>query len=159
MTTEQMTTDELRLNVLASPAAVGVVRDCFERCLMRWEVAAPLRDDVILAASELLTNAVEAAPSREVHARLSRDDCGVLLEIWDPSNAMPRPEPVVELTLRDLDLTEERFDANGGWGLPLVAALAAGYGCRPYPPNGGKTIWARFGAAASRASAPAPRRP
>lgn len=156
MATEQMTTDELRLNVLASPAAVGVVRDCFERCLMRWAVPASVRDDVILSASELLTNAVEAAPSREVHARLSRDTCGILLEVWDPSSAMPRPRPVVELALADLDLSEARFDANGGWGLPLVAALAVGYGCRPYLPDGGKTIWARFGPA--EPGVPAPRR-
>jgi len=45
-----------------------------------------------------------------------------------------------ELSLATLDVREEHFDDNGGWGLPLVQALANSYGVEPT--QGGKWVWA-----------------
>jgi anti-sigma regulatory factor (Ser/Thr protein kinase) len=100
--------------------------------------------DVLLCAGEFVANAVEAAPTREIRVRLSRDADGVLLEVWDPGDTMPKARPIVELTLDDLDLSEENWDDKGGWGLPIVATLAQDCGFTPHPRNGGKTVWARF---------------
>jgi anti-sigma regulatory factor (Ser/Thr protein kinase) len=139
-----MPRDQVRMSVLASPAAVGVVRDRFQRTLTRWGVPPGHRDDVLLCASELLTNSVTAAPRRELRAGLSREGRAVLLEVWDPGDALPRLRPMADPALDDLDLTPEGFDDNGGRGLHIVAALATEYGCTPHPPTGGKTVWARF---------------
>jgi hypothetical protein len=46
------------------------------------------------------------------------------------------------MTLDDLDLSEEAFDENGGWGLQIVQALSARCGA-VRDPVGGKWIWAR----------------
>jgi hypothetical protein len=43
----------------------------------------------------------------------------------------------------DLDLSEENWDDNGGWGLPIVQALADDCGYTPHP-SGGKWVWARL---------------
>jgi anti-sigma regulatory factor (Ser/Thr protein kinase) len=125
-------------------ASVGGVRDRFARCLAAWDLPSEIRDDVLLCTGEFLANAVVAAPGRELRVSVSRDSHRVMLEVWDPSNTMPKAQPVVQLTLDDLDLSEENFDANGGWGLPLVEALALECGYTPHPPDGGKTLWARF---------------
>jgi anti-sigma regulatory factor (Ser/Thr protein kinase) len=143
--TAAMTSDELRMHVLASRAAAGIVRDRFQRCLNAWGLPY-LSDDVLLCTGELVANAVAAAPTAELRVRISREPSGVLVEVWDPSNAMPEAKPVVEPTLDDLDLSPENFDANGGWGLPIVVTLATACGFTPHPPDGGKTVWARFAA-------------
>jgi anti-sigma regulatory factor (Ser/Thr protein kinase) len=130
--TAAMTWDELRMHVLASPAASGVVRDRFQRRLDAWGLA-HLAADVLLCTGELVANAVAAAPAAEIRVRISRGPHGVLVEVWDPGNAMPVARPVVEPTLDDLDLSPENYDANGGWGLPIVAALSTACGFTPHP--------------------------
>ncbi|MGI8336876.1 ATP-binding protein [Actinomadura scrupuli] len=115
--------------MLASPAASGMVRDRFQRCLDGWGL--PHLAD--------------------------RDPYGVLVEVWDPGNAMPQARPVTEPTLDDLDLSPENYDANGGWGLPIVVALSTACGFTPHPPDGGKTVWARFAGRATERP-PGPRR-
>jgi hypothetical protein len=67
----------------------------------------------------------------------------VLLAVWDSSDHMPTVKEVVELTLDDLDLSEENFDNNGGWGLPLVRALSCDCGVSKTNPRG-KWVWARL---------------
>ncbi|MEU5878857.1 ATP-binding protein [Spirillospora sp. NPDC047279] len=158
-----MKTDELRLELLASVAAVGLVRTLVEQRLLKWGLAG-LVTDTTLVAAELVTNAVEAAPTGSVvQVRLSREPNGVLLEVWDPVDALPQArQPRLDLAddpARDdparvahpyFDRPADRtrsggadFDDNGGWGLTIVEALSveAGY---ERTRGGGKTVWARL---------------
>ncbi|GAA3216722.1 hypothetical protein [Actinocorallia longicatena] len=73
-----------------------------------------------------------------------RDRAGLLVQLWDPSPALPRARAVRELTLGELDATTaEAWNEGGGWGLPIVRALSADCGYRPSPPAG-KWVWARL---------------
>ena len=63
--------------------------------------------------------------------------------MWDASPDPPRVQPVIELTLETLDVSEEYWDDNGGRGLPIAAALAAERG-HTRDPSGGKRVWARL---------------
>ncbi|WP_433479688.1 ATP-binding protein [Spirillospora sp. CA-142024] len=102
-----------------------------------------ISDDAFLVASELITNAVAATPGGEIRYQCSRDSAGVLIAVWDASPALPRPRPVIDMTLDTLDVSEEHWDDNGGRGLPIVAALAAECGHTP-DPSGGKWAWAHL---------------
>lgn len=117
------------MNLLASPAAGGLARTLVEQRLLKWDLL-HIADDAFLVTSELVTNATRAARGRELAIRFSRDDGGVLLEVWDPSDEVPR--------LRQVDLAE---DDVGGWGLQIVQALAARCGYTRSA-GGGKTVWA-----------------
>ncbi|WP_176611501.1 ATP-binding protein [Actinomadura sp. WMMB 499] len=103
-----------------------------------------ISDDALLVASELTTNACAATPcGGEIRLQVSRDCAGVLVAVWDDAPGTPRARPVVELTPETLDLAEERWDDNGGRGLPIVAALAAECGyCADS--SRGKWAWARL---------------
>lgn len=102
-----------------------------------------LRADVLLTLAELVANAVTATPDGPIRIRLIPEESVILLGVWDASDAMPKLVPTYEPTLDDLDLTPDNFDDNGGWGLPLVLALAAETGTTPTHPTG-KWVWARF---------------
>jgi hypothetical protein len=134
--------DEVRLTMLASTASAGLARTLVQQRLFNWGYM-HISCDVLLTTAELVANASEATPGREIKIRFSRDTCGVLLEVWDSSNQIPQPKPIIELTLDDLDLSEENWDGNGGWGLPIVQALALDCGYTP-DPSGGKWVWARL---------------
>jgi anti-sigma regulatory factor (Ser/Thr protein kinase) len=135
--------NELRIQILASKAAVGVVRDMVARRLRTWALPGMI-DDVVLATGEMAANAVAVTPfGGHIWARLSLDQAGVLLEIWDPSEELPARTPQMELTLETLDLSPENFDDNGGRGLAILDTLADGWNVRPHP-TGGKIVWSRF---------------
>ncbi|NVI90108.1 ATP-binding protein [Actinomadura sp. BRA 177] len=136
------TPDCLLISVLASKAASGLVRTLTQTRLHNWGYM-HISDDAFLIASELIANAVTATPGKEIRYQCSRDVAGVLIAVWDASPELPRVRPQVELTLDTLDVSEERFDDNGGRGLPIVAALAASCGHTP-DPHGGKWVWARL---------------
>jgi hypothetical protein len=51
-----------------------------------------------------------------------------------------------DLTPDTLDLREENFDDNGGWGLPIVQMLSADCGVEPTH-GGGKWVWANISVA------------
>lgn len=137
-----MTQDDLHLLLLASPAAPGLARTLISQRLQKWNLENVL-DDLLLVASEILTNALEAAPGEQLKLRLTRDRDGVLVQVWDPSLRLPGPRGVTPLTLELLDaIHPDAWDHGGGWGLPLVQALATDCGYRPTPPNG-KWVWAR----------------
>ncbi|RAY13588.1 ATP-binding protein [Actinomadura craniellae] len=132
--------DELRMSVPGCPAVAGLVRDRVGRALRRWGLG-HLVDDLALCSTELVTNAVKAAPGREVTVRLVREAAGVLLTVRDLSNAPPVQRPVVEPSLAALDLGGPEDD--GGRGLLIVSTLAQRCGYEPHSPRG-KTVWARF---------------
>ena len=137
------TPDCLLMTMLASNATAGLARTLTRARLHRWKYT-HISDDALLVVSELIANAVAATrPGGEIRFQLSRDCAGVLAAVWDDAPGTPRTRGVPDITLETLDLAEERWDDNGGWGLPLVAALAAECGYCP-DPNRGKWIWARF---------------
>ncbi|MBB6396993.1 sensor histidine kinase regulating citrate/malate metabolism [Actinomadura coerulea] len=90
-----------------------------------------------------MTNAARQTPHREIRLQLSRDAHGVVIAVWDADFALPQAKPMKELTLEDLDLSEEAFDGNGGWGLHIVQALSSKCGVTG-DPAGGKWIWSRI---------------
>jgi anti-sigma regulatory factor (Ser/Thr protein kinase) len=134
--------DCLLIPMLASNAAPGLARTLTRPRLHKWGYT-HISDDAFLIASELITNAVTATPGKEIRYQCSRDIGGVLIAVWDASTASPRPCPMIDMTLENLDVSEEHWDDNGGRGLPIVAALAAECGHTP-DPSGGKWVWARL---------------
>jgi anti-sigma regulatory factor (Ser/Thr protein kinase) len=140
-TVETMTMDEFRMDMLASVAAAGLARTLVEQRLIKWGLR-HVADDTHLITAELVANAVVATPGQKIHFRISRDASGLLIEVWDSSNEVPRPKPLMELDLDSLDLSEEGFDLTGGWGLPIIQALSQDCGYTPSP-GGGETVWAR----------------
>jgi hypothetical protein len=91
----------------------------------------------------LIANAVNETPGREIHFRLVRDAAHVVVAVWDSSPRMPHIRRPTVLTPDTLDLAPENWDDNGGWGLPIVTALAVDCGCER-DPRGGKWVWARL---------------
>ncbi|MCU1690548.1 MAG: putative sensor protein [Pseudonocardiales bacterium] len=91
-------------------------------------VSAPVREDLTLAATELLTNAVRAGASA-VDVALHVSHRHIELDVTDdapgrPERQQPGPDDV------------------HGRGLQILDAVAAQWGHRPTAP--GKTVWARF---------------
>jgi len=130
------------ISMMASKAAPGLARTLTRTRLHEWGYS-HISDDAFLIASELITNAAAATPGREIRFQFSRDVAGVVIAVWDAAPSSPRPRPVVEVTPETLDLSEEHWDDNGGWGLPIVAAIATECGHSP-DPSGGKWVWARL---------------
>ncbi|MGA4840017.1 ATP-binding protein [Streptomyces sp. G45] len=99
--------------------------------------AVGIEDAALVVLSELLTNAVRHAhgtPGREVETRFRRLEGGtVRIEVHDAASELP----VVRAACDPC--------AEGGRGLPLVAALAErwGAGARNGP---GKQVWAELNA-------------
>jgi anti-sigma regulatory factor (Ser/Thr protein kinase) len=92
--------------------------------------------DGVLVVSELVTNAVQHG-SGPVHVRIV-DGASVRIEVTDA-------RPVERLEARDPDPDDPR-----GRGLFLVEALADAWGVADAP-NGGKVVWAEFGARGAEA--------
>lgn len=135
-----VTPDCLLISVPASEVAASLVRTLTKTRLRIWDYM-HISDDAVLVASELVGNAVAAAPGEEIRYQCSRDVAGVLVAVWDASPARPVVRPMADLTLDTLDVSKEHWDDNGGRGLPIVAALAAECGHTP-DPSGGKWVWA-----------------
>ena len=116
------------LTLPGGPHDVAEVRGSVRRLL-----AAPTydrcRDDVVLALSELVTNAIVHAGG-PVQVRIRAGRSSVRLEVADPSPAQPA---VVRATL----------DQEGGRGLHLVSMVAKGWGVEAAPDDG-KTVWAEL---------------
>ncbi|MFI6515887.1 ATP-binding protein [Spirillospora sp. NPDC050679] len=136
------TTDDLLIPMLGSPAAAGLARTLAKQRLHKWGCFHKV-DDVLLIVAELIANAARETPRKEIRFQLSRDVHGIVVAVWDASPRTPQPRPPVELSLEDLDLSEESFDDNGGRGLPIVQALATACGYT-VDPGGGKWVWARI---------------
>lgn len=140
--------DVLDVTFRAARTAPGQVRTLVELRLGSWGLAA-LRDDVTLIASELVTNATVHTPDgSEIRVRFTREQRGVLLQVWDSSDVLPvrrrAPESVAAVAAPDAAaLNPGHDDGTGGLGLPIVAALASEYGVTPTEPRG-KYAWARM---------------
>ncbi|MEU2564035.1 ATP-binding protein [Streptomyces longispororuber] len=115
------------------PRSVSKARQELRKYLADWG-SADIEDAALVVLSELLTNAVRHAHGthgRVIETRFVRLPAGALrLEVHDACVALPvvrAPEPCAE----------------GGRGLPLVAALAERWGVAAR--NGpGKRVWAEL---------------
>jgi anti-sigma regulatory factor (Ser/Thr protein kinase) len=135
-------TGDLIIPLMGTPSAVGLARTLVDARIRKWDYFHIL-DDTLLIVSELVTNAARQTPNEEIRLQLSRDAYGIIVAVWDTAPELPRPKPKFELTLEDLDLSEDAFDDNGGRGLHIIEALSAKCGITG-DPAGGKWIWARL---------------
>ncbi|REE98403.1 hypothetical protein DFJ69_3890 [Thermomonospora umbrina] len=120
---------------LATKASAGVVRDAVGRGLREMGMAHAV-GDAVLIADELVCNAIAVSPKGAmVRVWLDRRAEGVVLAVWDQDERMPELKRV-EITLETLDVSEENFDENGGWGIPLVLALSRRCWTVRTPPHG-----------------------
>jgi anti-sigma regulatory factor (Ser/Thr protein kinase) len=83
--------------------------------------------DALLVVSELTTNAVVHAGSA-VTIVASFDDGRLRIEVHDRDRTPPH--------------VRDQADADGGWGLRLVATVVDGWGWMPTP--AGKQVWAEM---------------
>jgi anti-sigma regulatory factor (Ser/Thr protein kinase) len=102
--------------------------------LSTWQLPPLVLDDIVLAVSELVANALLYGGAAE-QLRLRRSASRVLVEVFDREPAMPRPR------IADAD-------AESGRGLFLVRRVARRWGARAVP--GGKAVWCEFDLTAPR---------
>jgi anti-sigma regulatory factor (Ser/Thr protein kinase) len=128
--------------------AVRAVRAFTRATLERWEIE-DRRDDITLAVSELLTNALEHTAPRpggwpvRVGLLQSRPGTAVLCAVADASPAPPVPAPPGHL-------------AESGRGLHVIEEISDSWGYTTAPRRG-KVVWATFEPAAAPLHAvPAP---
>ena len=121
------------LELESAPRAVPYARRYTRRTLATWKLS-QLADDAELVVSELITNAVQAAPAvpqpAPVALLLAGDEDRLAILVWDSS-----PEPPVRRPHDD--------DALSGRGLEIIQAItdrcgSCVTGC------GGKVVWAWF---------------
>ncbi|WP_433332968.1 ATP-binding protein [Spirillospora sp. CA-294931] len=129
------TTTNTTRDLAATAASVGTARNRVAEVLSEWNLAVHV-ENASLIVSELATNATEASdPTEVIKLHLAQRSGEVVLAVWDSSRLQPaRKRPF--LTLETLDLAEENFDANGGWGLSIVETLASRYWVEPTTPTG-----------------------
>lgn len=108
------------------PESVGVARQRLRTHLSI--VPVPCVDDVVLAASELLTNAIRHGQGP------------VVLRVW-PGSEVLRVEIIDRGPAVTLQPRRRGHEAEGGWGLQIVEAVAARWGVDPVEPGPGKAVW------------------
>lgn len=106
----------IRIDLPGTPDAAWRSRRFLHGCL--WELSPPLRDDVVMAASELVTNAVkhsEAGPDGSIVLEAELRNGSVRVDVADPGTGFdPRavsPQPGLH-----------------GLGLVLIARVAEAWG-------------------------------
>lgn len=122
---------EMLLDLPAEPSSMPVARKTIRKTLIAWGYELPLVHDCTLVISEIVTNAIAAAPGRRVHLRCAIHNGAPLLECWDPSPELPTARPGFHT-------------AETGRGLTIIAAYAKETGTRPSPTGTGKVVWAQM---------------
>ncbi|GLZ40177.1 ATP-binding protein [Actinokineospora sp. NBRC 105648] len=118
--------------------SAGEARDFVTTALRSWGVGEALVCDVVLAASELVTNAIEHSTG-DIGVEMSIVDGAVRLRVRDSADAVPvRGTP---------DLLSERSR-----GLSIVEMLSDAWGHERA--DVGKWVWADFGLVAGGAGVP-----
>jgi anti-sigma regulatory factor (Ser/Thr protein kinase) len=132
----------------AQPASVAAARRLVRETLAEASIDADFADDVLLATSELVANAVLHAGG-PVRVRLLvtvEPPASVRIEVGDESPVLP-------------SLREYEADASTGRGLALVARLASRWGIEAAPAatsRVGKLVWCELRAADDTADRPDP---
>jgi anti-sigma regulatory factor (Ser/Thr protein kinase) len=109
------------------PSSPARARSFVASVLEDWRCT-DLLDDALLVASELVTNAIRHARS-SCELRLELLPGTVRLGVRDHGEGVPAPRRPAAYEV-------------GGRGLPIVAALSAGWGVEPADP--GKVVWAEL---------------
>ncbi|GLZ07775.1 hypothetical protein Acsp03_52410 [Actinomadura sp. NBRC 104412] len=105
-------------------------------------ISGELAYDILVTASELITNAVEHAPPDDpITLRVRLAESWAWLGLWDASNRPPTPKPFPQ-EAADLDGIVAALHENGR-GLQIVTALASDQGVQFTPPKG-KWVWSSF---------------
>lgn len=120
---------EMRMTLLAVGTSVVLARELVRYALANWGYSRPVIDDAAVVMSEIVTNAVNAAPCQYIRVRVAVSEGAPLLECWDPLPGLPVP--------REVDL-----DAVSGRGLAIIAAYAKDTGVRASANGEGKIVWA-----------------
>jgi anti-sigma regulatory factor (Ser/Thr protein kinase) len=116
-------------------------------------ISPELSDDIVLAASELITNAVEHAPSDSpIILRVRLGVSWAWLGLWDASDKppAPKPQPVLQ-EAAELDDVVAALSENGR-GLQIVTTISSDQGFHFTPPKG-KWVWSSFQFASPPSSA------
>lgn len=121
--------DEIRMTLLGVDYSVSLARELVRYVLTNWGYDRSLIDDTAVVMSEIVTNAVNAAPCCPLRIRVTRHNGAPLLECWDLSPKLPRASAA------DLD-------SLSGRGLAIIAAYAKDTGIRPSTNGQGKIVWA-----------------
>jgi anti-sigma regulatory factor (Ser/Thr protein kinase) len=122
------------LELGAYPSAVPCTRAHTRSVALEWGLR-ELADSAELVASELVTNAVQAAGRLKiletpvVRLWLISDRISIVIHVWDPSDEMP---------LRQ----DAGSDRVTGRGLVIVDYLSSDWGA--YRKENGKVVWARI---------------
>lgn len=127
-----------RLPLPPHPIAAEQARVLTRLALTAWDMNAAA-DDALIIAAELVTNAVKIGDV--FHLTLSRQNCNVLIEVTDSSEAAP-------------DRQQRSLDRVDGRGLVLVEGCSKDWGWR-LEETGGKTVWALVGDHNTEPDAPA----
>ncbi|WP_019634374.1 ATP-binding protein [Actinomadura atramentaria] len=132
-----------RAVLAAAPEAVGEARDFAAVTLAEWGAEA-VGDDVVIAVSELVTNALrhglrDLAPGagRRLQLVLLGHPRRLVAVVTDPGGG--RPEPA---------LPADDVFAENGRGLLVVGSVSSAWGWAPLG-SGGKAVWAAFDLPAS----------
>lgn len=104
------------------------VRQALRAAQASGAVPAEVADDLLLAATELVTNAVNAG-ARTVEVLLATPPPYLVLDVTDDAPGQPT-------------LGNPSESDTSGRGLRIIETLAEQWGCRPTAH--GKTVWARF---------------
>jgi anti-sigma regulatory factor (Ser/Thr protein kinase) len=113
------------------PTSAALVRREIAADLGRRAVDPAAIDDVVLVASELVSNAIRHAPATQTHdVCWDFDPTGVTVRVRDSSDRYP--------VQRAASSAEP-----GGRGLRIIAAMSDGWGVQPVP-GGGKEVWAHI---------------
>ena len=107
------------------PIAAEQARLLTKTALTEWAMRGAL-DNALIIVAELATNATKVGEI--FHLSLTRQGGTVLIEVWDPSEALP-------------DRRRRSVDRVDGRGLLLVEGCSKDWGWR-LEDQGGKTVWA-----------------
>jgi CheY-like chemotaxis protein len=122
------TEEHLDLELPADPASVAEARAFVRTTFASWDVDYELTQDVLIIASELVTNAITHANSA-CELRLAADEAKVRISVLDRGDGTP-------------DLLAHSDTRPHGRGLHIVGALSTAWGVDRMPE--GKLVWAQI---------------
>lgn len=130
----------------AAPASVGTARRVLRDLLAAWGVAGDIRDDTVLVASELVTNALVHAAGERIACRVRWAAGRVRVEVEDQNRGSFRPVP-----------RQSGPDDQNGRGLFLVDALTADWGVTAVSGRPARVVWAELTTPPGTPAPPLPR--
>ncbi|MCO5971807.1 ATP-binding protein [Actinoallomurus soli] len=119
--------DTARLRIEGRPEMVRHARAFARASLRRLGCSPNAVDDGELIVSELVTNAIKAAPDREIRISVFPKREYVTIQVYDPVDDLPRQR-------------QPGLHAESGRGIPIVSQCAHRYGA--FRVAGGKVVWA-----------------